>query len=659
MVTSDADVSTQLSRAMIDELERKEQALSQRLRELEASSAAHDPGKADTLSPDDRHTRNSIAASSPATREGAISYASFIAHLFSDANWRKSHASLLRTLADAPGVGEVSIAPCALPSAAETQMLFEKYLSWAHIQNPFLLRRSIWALHQRLFNNQDASAPVANHDLFRAFMLCAIGSVLPYRNRIHDRHPGAYYNAALQYLGTEFLTRGLDSVQDLLLICRFGIYHPIGTSVWDVVRVCGRLCIELGLHNNPNVQGDLLQTQLRRRIFWQFYLIDRYSSTTLDRPFLIDDNDISTKFPVETSDEELEAANNQVQCLDSFGINHEPNVQNEMTVFFVSVRLRQVSSHIQTEFSKLRRKVIDSPSKRLLPGHIHVAMTKLLQELQDWRNNCPIIQEPSCLYETQEWYDLLLARERQSVLRRAIDLVPKVNGSPPKGILTVFLRSSLETIDRYHSLWCMKRTMMTHTRSYFHMLFTAGLSVMYCTSVSKTIAADDLRASYQGLLRCRELLNSVTKQLPDANNYVSVYEALFRDVSQRLWPKESETSLPSDASLVAPATSAVPSYPHDLGNFANGLPQHILTDSLPSDMDNMSNFATNRNFFDESVLDPVSQFRAPMQTDNDINLEGINWALMSYDSLWNMESALGQYVYGDPTNTGGWEGFEF
>ena len=51
---------------------------------------------------------------------------SFIAHLFADANWRKSHASLLRTLADAPGAGEVSIAPCSLPSAAETQMLFEK-----------------------------------------------------------------------------------------------------------------------------------------------------------------------------------------------------------------------------------------------------------------------------------------------------------------------------------------------------------------------------------------------------------------------------------------------------------------------------------------------------------------------------------------------------
>lgn len=55
---------------MIDELEKKEQALSQRLAELEASAVAHDPSTVDTTSPDDRHTR-SIAASSPATREGA------------------------------------------------------------------------------------------------------------------------------------------------------------------------------------------------------------------------------------------------------------------------------------------------------------------------------------------------------------------------------------------------------------------------------------------------------------------------------------------------------------------------------------------------------------------------------------------------------------
>jgi hypothetical protein len=54
----------------IDEMEKKEQALSQRLQELDAI-AARNASVAETLSPDDRHTVRSIAASSPAAREGA------------------------------------------------------------------------------------------------------------------------------------------------------------------------------------------------------------------------------------------------------------------------------------------------------------------------------------------------------------------------------------------------------------------------------------------------------------------------------------------------------------------------------------------------------------------------------------------------------------
>lgn len=59
-------------------------------------------------------------------------------------------------------------------------------------------------------------------------MILAVGSVFPYRNGAHHQHPEGYYLAALQHLGADFLTRGLDSVQDLLLVCRFGIYHRIG-----------------------------------------------------------------------------------------------------------------------------------------------------------------------------------------------------------------------------------------------------------------------------------------------------------------------------------------------------------------------------------------------------------------------------------------------
>ncbi|KAF5681227.1 transcription factor [Fusarium heterosporum] len=575
----------------IDELERKERTLSKRLQELEASGA-NDQTTAYTSSPDDRHTVRSVAASSPVARQGA-----------------------------------------------------SLSLSWAHIQNPFLLRRSIWALHQRLFNQNNQAT---NHDYFRAFMICAIGAVLLYRNKLHRRHPEAYYNAALQYIGPEF-----------------GIYHPIGTSIWDVVRSCGRLCIELGLHSNPHVKNDLLETQLRRRVFWQFYLIDRYSSTTLDRPFFIDDKDIETRFPVEVSDEDLDAANHQVESLDSLNCSQQPNVQSEMTIFFLSVRLRQISSHIQTEFSQLRWKINNTGSKYFHAGHVAVVMNKLLKELSNWRNSTPTIQEPTCLYEMQEWYDHLLARERLSVLRRAIDLVPKVNGSPPKEILIVFLRSALVTIERYHNL-CQRKDMITHTRSYFHMLFTAGLSVMYCTSVTKKIDQEDLRASYEGLLRCQDLLTNAATQLPDAKSYVSVFEALLRDASQRLWPsiRDMPTGFPSDASLI------LQTQPNELSNFGEGtfsgslLPTEDLG-TLPTNAGNMQDLSSNRQFFDQSLgANAMEHFTNTLQADNGISpgyqdASASNWALLNYDSLWNMESALGQYVYGDPTNPGTWESFEF
>lgn len=59
-------------------------------------------------------------------------------------------------------------------------------------------------------------------------MILAIGSVLPFLNGTHDQHPEGYYLAALQRMDSDFLTRGLASIQNLLLICRFGIYHRIG-----------------------------------------------------------------------------------------------------------------------------------------------------------------------------------------------------------------------------------------------------------------------------------------------------------------------------------------------------------------------------------------------------------------------------------------------
>lgn len=59
-------------------------------------------------------------------------------------------------------------------------------------------------------------------------MILAIGAIPLYRAGKHQYHPYGYFLSALKHLEEGFLLKGLESIQDLLLVSRFGIYYHIG-----------------------------------------------------------------------------------------------------------------------------------------------------------------------------------------------------------------------------------------------------------------------------------------------------------------------------------------------------------------------------------------------------------------------------------------------
>lgn len=77
---------------------------------------------------------------------------------------------------------------------------------------------------------------VSDHDRFRVFMILAVGSVVLYRNGVIEHHPYGYYLSAIKYLDDTTLSKGLESIQDLLLVGRFAIYHHIGKEIFYVCR---------------------------------------------------------------------------------------------------------------------------------------------------------------------------------------------------------------------------------------------------------------------------------------------------------------------------------------------------------------------------------------------------------------------------------------
>ncbi|KAL2851202.1 fungal-specific transcription factor domain-containing protein [Aspergillus pseudodeflectus] len=640
-ITLGLDGHQPVSRGYISELEQRVKALQGELQD--ALDDLPDPvtGK--------RKRRNSTrsAYSSPTFTEGAG--LSFMRPLFTDPGWRAHNPTLLQNLSRSARLVEATITANALPSAETARGVFDNYLTGTNVLNPFLLRREIENVYQRVFLPGAASQP-ASHDLFRAFMILAIGSIHGFRRGTHEHHPYGYFLSAMHHFTAPILSRGLGSIQDLLLIGRFGIYHHIGTSIWEITQLCMRLCVEQGLHQPPTTHTSLLHEQLQRRVFWECYVIDRYSSITLDRPLAIADRDIRVLLPVNANDDEIEAAEGSVPDLDIFQVSPRSQVETtDLSVFFLCIRLRQITSKIHSLFQykkPLSPEAAGSLSSVTAPGRIYTNLYRLLQELDDWRGSVPFLEHPRCLYESQDFYDLRWMRERLLLVRKAMDLVPRRGHLPPRDLLSLCSQYATGTITVFCRLYESQR--LTYTRSYFQTLFTAGLSVVFYLSVVADSDQTTVGQAVDALSQAERVLKRMGDELPDAVQYVTVYEALYRHTLEKLRQSGRWSGFQTHGNDNAPDLS----HSYD----AAGIIQPLAHAQLIPTSDTRAlgdwplptpNSLTGGGGTDLTTVD--SQGNIPEEA---FSFGALFWD----DTMWSMEAGLGEYAYGNPPGISLWDG---
>lgn len=429
-----------------------------------------------------------------------------------------------------------------------------------------------------------------------------------------------------------------------------------------------RICVELGLQKPPmnkNVgrkRVGLLQEQLQRRVFWQCYMIDRYSSITLDRPPALAEGDIQIGFPADVDDEDIDAAeaSGSFSDLESFcnAISQNPSADpTEMSVFLYCVRLRQITSKIYTSFRQsqihlLRSKgTIDEFSALEMVESISSNLDGLLLELDEWRYSAPNFQNPKSLYQMQDWYDLLLVREKLLAVRKAIDLVPKHNQIPPHDLLSTCLHYATQGIMNFYDMFSHGK--VTYTRSYFQFIFMSGLSVMLCISVM----IDDhdmemIAMALKAVEHAEMVLRQMTDNLPDAAPYVAVFEALRANMLAKprslleYAPSISTNDLPGQQhmTLLTERTSEFHPYHHThIPNRPEG--QEPVAQRFPNSMHASSPLPAHHQL--------------PAEFDATDNLNGdhpvptiensLAWNIFNNNSFWNMEAELSQYAYGDAT----------
>ena len=169
---------------------------------------------------------------------------------------------------------------------------------WSQLEN---VRKALAAV--------DVPVVAPSFDFLIVYLLLAISATLS-SSKSGDQSRCMAFSASLFEEGIRHLNirshvpSDLAGLQATLLILQYATINPRCANVWILSGAAMRSCLELGLHREPPNASelDLLTLDLRRRVFWSAYGMDRCACAALQRPLAIPDPAINTKFPTALDD---------------------------------------------------------------------------------------------------------------------------------------------------------------------------------------------------------------------------------------------------------------------------------------------------------------------------------------------------------------------
>ena len=178
-----------------------------------------------------------------------------------------------------------AIGPSALPASShQAVQLSLIYFQQVHPRYPFLHQQTHLRELHKLYENPSGVAMTVR---FRVTMVLAISAtILSRRLRIPFSGEGLCA-AAMEHTDQVDFQSSVEGVQCLLLISMFTLHSPfLGINPWYLNYQCLAAVLDLGLQQDLSVAQPVnpFEREMRTRVFWVVFCIDRIIATTLGRP---------------------------------------------------------------------------------------------------------------------------------------------------------------------------------------------------------------------------------------------------------------------------------------------------------------------------------------------------------------------------------------
>lgn len=208
-------------------------------------------------------------------------------------------------------IGEIKSLPFAeLPDKLMVEEGIERYFQISNLQLPIvnckyylvnyveplygvsdrLWERYVWiSKNKRSVTSGTISQKQRNSCLFFLHIILAISTSFQQKESISSNH----YQQSLKYVDVIWLNdtttdlKKIERMQSLLLLSAYSLMRPCNPGSWYLIGNSIRLLYDLGFNEDPS--GDDFMVDMKRRMFWCCYSLDRQVSSYFHKPFGITD----------------------------------------------------------------------------------------------------------------------------------------------------------------------------------------------------------------------------------------------------------------------------------------------------------------------------------------------------------------------------------
>lgn len=341
----------------------------------------------------------------------------------------------------------------------------------------------------------------------------------------HQTHPAhiseSFRVAAMQYLDNVLAsTNRLEALQGILLLALYSIMRPAVPGIWYVLGWALRLCVDLGLHTEAGLKSSIsgapnynpFTLDLRRRLFWCTYAIDRQVCVYLGRPFGIPEESIKVPFPSLLDDTLI--MEDDSSDLNDIQIDTSRKAPSYKIISLSFFRIRKIQSEIQ-------RILYDCAPLPREYETLEQWRTTMGQRLETWHASCPkSAKKMNCNFNLA-FIELNYNQTRLLLYGPT----PSDSPEPKEAHIHIIADAGKKVIQHYMNLHRHKS--INYTWVAVHNLFTAGTSYLYALYHSPALrAATPVEEIDHNAHSCAEVLHALEDRCDAAASCRSTFELL-------------------------------------------------------------------------------------------------------------------------------------